>query len=102
MYNDVCNDLHILLSASESFESRCAIENTVVNFHCPNSTGWRIDYLTPQTSESVTFTTNNETELKEDMHIVTNQEYLQTYKNVSLIMCIQRSHRSFAIVAITG
>ena len=102
MFNDVCNDVHILLSASESFESRCAVENTVVNFHCPDSTGWRIDYLTPQTTGPVTFTINNETGLVEDMHIVTNQEYLQMYGNVSLIMCIHRDHGSFAIVAITG
>ena len=74
-----------------------------MNFHCPDSGGWRINFLPTWTSGPVTITTNDETGLVEDVHIVTNQEYLQTYGNVSVIMCSPREVQpSFAIVAITG
>ena len=92
----------MLIFSTASFESQCVVKGTEVNFHCHNEETWQINYL-PPVDGTVNFIISNETEQRDDMVIIADQDFTDQYGNVSLIRCIDvRDDNMFAALIVAG
>ena len=87
-----------------SFESQCAVEGSVVDYHCYNEDSWAINWQGGINHNSITFITSNETGRDDDMYITTDHDYIDRYGSVSLIQCLQQEtyYSFFALLIVKG
>ena len=90
-----CPILVSVASFTAFLTSKCAVNNTAVNFDCENAYSWRVNYV-PLALE----------EIQENISIVADLTNELNNGSVSLIQCIYRTFSDtanhFAALAITG
>ena len=66
------------------FESQCVVEGTEVTFHCPNEEDWQINSRAVDGDAPINLT-NGENGTRDYMVITAGPEYVEQYRNISLI-----------------
>ena len=84
------------------FESQCVVEGTEVTFHCPNEEDWQINSRAVDGDAPINLT-NGENGTRDYMVITAGPEYVEQYRNISLIHCVRRTtNQLFALLFVLG
>lgn len=74
-----------------------------MDFYCYEENAWKINFVSTLPGTVNFIMTGNETQNRDIMQITANQNYIQQYGNVSLILCVKNDHTNlFAVLIISG